>query len=247
MAESAAILNPDKRVFVPSLDAGCALSDTITAEDLRDWKQKHPDVGVVAYINTSADVKAEADIICTSSNAAAAARALPHAQILMVPDKNLANYTQKLVPEKRIIPWEGFCPIHHHLSREQVEQTKKEHPNAKIIAHPECPAEIREMADYISSTSNMVKNAAEDTGNEFIVLTECGMANRLKQELPQKKFFTACSLCMDMKKNTLEGILFSLQNDMFEIDVRAEIAEKARQAFQRMFTLGVKPAILPVA
>lgn len=256
MAESAAILNPSKKVLIPAKDAGCALSDMITADALREKKKEYPNAAVVAYINCTADVKAEADIMCTSSNAAEVCRSLPHHQILFVPDKNLANFVQKQVPEKEIIPWEGFCPIHHRITPEYILQAMANHPRAKLIVHPECTEEVIAISDYCVSTSKMIQIAEEDPAEEFLIITECGMVNRMKQAIPNKKFYTVCSVCFDMKKNTLEKIEESLLTGQHEVIVPEPIRIRAYQAFERMFalrqgghkTLGniVLPTLLPV-
>lgn len=237
MAESAALLIPDTKVLLPNYDAGCALADMITAAQLREFKAAHPGCPVVCYINSSAEVKAESDVVCTSSNAAAIVRALPEKKILFVPDKNLANFVAKLVPEKEIIAWDGYCPIHHKITVEQVMAAKLANPNAKIIAHPECPEAILRMADKVASTTGMMKYAEQDPGNEFIIITECGLTQRMMREMPEKKFLSVCNLCYDMKKTTLESILDSLLFEQFEIKIPEEIAVRARKSFQRMFEL----------
>jgi quinolinate synthase len=237
MAESAAILNPTMKVVIPARDAGCALSDMITAEALRKRKAEYPDAGVVCYVNSTAAVKAESDVCCTSSNAVAVVRAMPHRRSLCVPDKNLANFIAKQVPEKEIIPWEGFCPIHERLSPEYLLRAKAMHPNAKIIAHPECTDEVRAIADYVVSTSGMMKVACESDATEFICTTECGMIQRMKREIPGKKFFTVCSVCFDMKKNTLEGIEQALLTEQPEVIIPEETRKRAYAAFERMFTI----------
>lgn len=235
MAESAKILNPCKKVLIPAKDASCALADTITAEILKKKKLEYPDAAVVCYINSTAEVKAESDVICTSSNAVSVVRNLPHRKILFVPDKNLALYVAKQVPEKEIIPFEGFCPIHHRITEEYLEKAKKMHPKAKIIAHPECQTQVLQYADYVSSTGGMIEIAKNDPAEEFIVITECAMQNRMKELMPNKKFYTLCSICFDMKKNTLEGIYNSLMNEEHEVNIDEEVRIKAYQAFQKMF------------
>lgn len=237
MAESAAILNPEKKVVIPAKDAGCALSDMITGEALREKKQHYPDAAVVCYVNSTAEVKAESDVCCTSSNAVQVTRALPHQQILFVPDKNLAKYVASQVPEKEIIPWEGFCPIHHRITKDYLLKAKTDHPEAKLIVHPECQEEVQDIADHVASTSGMVQFAKEDLAQEFIVITECGMINRLKREAPGKKFYTVCSVCFDMKKNTLEKIEEALIREEPEVRVPEPIRKKAEQAFKRMFEI----------
>ena len=234
MAESAAILNPDKKVLMPAIDAGCAMADMITAEGLKEFKKKTPDAKVVCYVNTTAAVKAESDICCTSSNAVQITKSVDAKQIIFVPDKNLAEYVAKQVPDKEIIPWEGFCPIHHMITKDFVEKAKKDHSAAKIVAHPECTDEVLSMADHICSTEGMVKYCGESNAKEFIILTECGMTERLQKEYPDKKFYATCNLCHDMKKNTLEGVKKSLEFGQYEIKVPEEIRKRAHIALQRM-------------
>ncbi|MEK9132485.1 MAG: quinolinate synthase NadA [Patescibacteria group bacterium] len=238
MAESAAILNPKMKVIIPSVGAGCALSDMITASALRKERKKYPGAAVVCYVNSSADVKAESDICCTSSNAVDVVRSLPNKKILFVPDKNLAAFVARLVPEKEIIPWDGYCPIHQRLTREHLLAIKSQHPNAKVIAHPECIDEVREMADYVTSTSGMMKVARESDAKEFICTTECGMIQRMQREITDKKFYTLCSVCFSMKKNTLENIEQCLIDEKVEVKVPSTIQKKAYAAFARMFDVG---------
>lgn len=237
MAESAKILNPAKEVYIPALDAGCALADTINVHQLREFKKKHPAAAVVCYINSSADVKAECDVICTSSNVVKIARALPNKEIIILPDKNLALFVAPQVPEKRIIPWEGVCPIHQNLTKEMLEKAKIEHPKAKLIVHPECQTNVLEMADFIGSTSKMADYAKKEKGREFIVVTECGMINKMNEDAPEKKFYTVCNLCYDMKKITLERVLNSLKYNQYKVEVPEDVARKAKKAFDRMFKL----------
>jgi len=237
MAESAAILNPTRKVVVPTNKAGCALSDMITAEALRERKKLYPEAAVVCYVNSTAAVKAESDVCCTSSNAVAIVRAMPQKQILFVPDKNLASWVQKQVPEKEIIPWEGYCPIHERLTKSFLLKAKEKHPKAEIIAHPECTDEVRDTADYVVSTSGMMKVAQKSTATEFITTTECGMVQRMKQTLPNKKFYSVCSVCFDMKKNTLQRVVDSLETEQDQVIVPPEILQKAASAFNRMFAI----------
>ncbi|MBI2638608.1 quinolinate synthase NadA [Candidatus Peregrinibacteria bacterium] len=237
MAESAAILNPSMKVVIPAKDAGCALSDMITPEALRRKKYEYPDAAVVCYVNSTAAVKAESDVCCTSSNAVDVVRSVPHKRVLFVPDKNLANFVAKQVPEKEIIPWDGFCPIHQRLSADYLLRAKQLHPNAKIIAHPECTDDVREIADYVVSTSGMMKVAKESEATEFICTTECGMIQRMKREMPEKKFYTVCSVCFDMKKNTLENIEEALISEQHEIIIPEPVRIKAYRAFERMFEI----------
>lgn len=235
MAESAAILNPGKKVIVPTLEAGCAMADMVKAKQLKEFKEKHPDAAVACYVNSTAGVKALSDICCTSSNAVDVVRSLDEKKVIFVPDKNLAAYIAKNVPEKEIIPWEGYCPVHHYVNAEYLLEVRSKYPNSKIIAHPESKAEVLELADYITSTSGMIKVAADDPADEFFVLTECGMTERLSREVPGKTFRGLCNLCFDMKKNTLESILKALQNESPVVTVEAKTAALAKKAFDRMF------------
>lgn len=235
MAESAAILNPFKKVVIPYLDAGCAMADMVNAKDLRLFKRKYPKAKVVCYVNSSADVKAESDICCTSSSAVKVVKSLKEKEVIFVPDKNLADYVQKQIPDKKIIPWQGFCPVHHSLTKEYIMDVRKEYPKAKILAHPECRTEVLDLADYISSTSGMIWCARNSKAKEFFVLTECGMVERLKRELPDKKFYGLCNICFDMKKNTLPAILKSLQDERPIVRVDKKVALKAKKSFDRMF------------
>ncbi len=237
MAESAAILNPDKKVLVPFVDAGCAMADMVDVEGLRKFKKQHPDAAVMCYVNSTAEVKAECDICCTSSNAVDVAKSLKAQRIIFVPDKNLAAYVARKVPEKEIIPWDGYCPVHHYVNKEYLEEVKRESPEAKIIAHPESKPEVLEMADYISSTSGMIDCAKKDKAKEFFVLTECGMTERLNREVPGKKFKGLCNMCFDMKKNSLEASLKALRDERPVVKVDRKIANRARKAFDNMFAI----------
>lgn len=237
MAESAAILNPDKKVVVPNIDAGCAMADMVEAFQLKKFKEKYPDAAVVAYVNSSAAVKALSDVCCTSSNAVKVVKSLAARKIIFVPDKNLAAYVAKQVPEKEIIPWKGYCPIHHYLTEDYLDEIRKEHPDAKIIAHPESRPEILEKADYVASTTGMIECARQAPYEKFFILTECGMLERLHRALPDKTFYGLCNMCFDMKKNTLPAILIALETEKPVVKVDPKIAVKAREAFDRMFAI----------
>lgn len=235
MAESAAILNPKKKVVVPIIDAGCAMADMVTAKDLQAFQKQHPDAATVTYVNSTAEIKAISDICCTSSNAVDVVRSLPQKKIIFVPDKNLAAYVAGKLPEKEIIAWNGYCPIHHHVNKEYIDQVRKDHPKAKIIAHPESKQEVLELADYVTSTSGMIETAKNDPAGEFFIITECGMTERLHREIPKKKFHGLCNICFDMKKNDLEAIYQCLLNETPEVTVGPEISKKALKAFENMF------------
>lgn len=237
MAESAVILNPGKKVIVPNPDAGCAMADMVEARQLKEFKAMHPDAAVVTYVNSSADVKAISDICCTSSNAVNVVRSMPQKKIIFVPDKNLADYVAKQVPEKEIIAWEGYCPVHHHVNKEYLEEVRKNYPKVKVIAHPESRPEVLEIADYVASTTGMIDVAKKDSGKEFFVLTECGMMERLHRALPEKKFHGLCNMCFDMKKNTLQAVLKALETEQFLVRVEPKVARLAKLAFDKMFEL----------
>lgn len=237
MAESAVVLNPDKKVIVPFVDAGCAMADMVEAKNLVVFKKKHPDAAVVCYVNSTAAVKAVSDICCTSSNAIEVVKSVPNKKVIFVPDKNLADYVSKHVTDKEIIAWEGYCPIHHNLNKDYVLEMKQEFPNAKIIAHPECKQEVLDISDYVASTSGMIDMAKNDDAEEFFVLTECGMTERLSRQIPDKKFHGLCNVCFDMKKNTLQSVYDALLNERVEIKVDRKISSKARIAFDRMFAI----------
>lgn len=240
MAQSAAILNPDKKVIVPDIDAGCAMADMIDVKNLKELKKKYPDAAVVAYINSTADIKALSDACCTSSNAATVVRNMPQKKIIFVPDRNLAAYVAKQVPEKEIIPWEGYCPVHHYVNKEYIEEVRKNYPKAKIITHPESKPEVIEMSDYVASTTGMIDCAKNDDASEFFILTECGMTERLHRALPKKKFYGLCNMCFDMKKNTLPSVLKALETEQFVVRIEPNIAKKAKMAFDKMFEYGQK-------
>lgn len=237
MAETAFIINPDKKVIVPHIDAGCAMADMIEAKDLKAFKKKHPNASTVCYVNSSAAIKAECDICCTSSNAVKVVKAMKNKEIIFVPDKNLAYFVQSKVRDKKIIPWKGFCPVHHSLTKEYIEEIRLTHPNAKIIAHPECRPEVLRLADYITSTNGMIDVARKDKSKEFFILTECGMTERLNRELPLKKFYGLCNMCFDMKKNTLESVLRSLETEKTVVRVDKKIANRAKKALDKMLKI----------
>jgi quinolinate synthase len=239
MAETAYILNPTKKVILPAIDAGCPMADMVTAEQLIEFKKKHPDAAVVSYMNTTAETKAESDVICTSSNAVKIVKSLPQKKVIFVPDKNLGSYVAQHT-DKEIIPWQGFCYVHNKFSHEELAKAKKARKNAKVIAHPECPAEFRALADHVCSTSGMVDYAKKSKAKEFIIGTEVGMIEMLKRECPGKTFYTAPpgSTCVNMKKNRLELVLKALKNEWPVITVPEEIRVKAKKALDKMLEVG---------
>jgi quinolinate synthase len=244
MAESAKILNPDKRVLLPSLAAGCSLSDSISAESLEDWKARYPGHTVVTYVNSSAEVKALSDICCTSANAVSVVRSLPSEKILFTPDRNLGAWVRRQVPEKQIVVYDGACPTHDVLRSPSVARTLREHAGAVVIAHPECREDVLAVADEICSTTGMLDAVARHPqARIFIVATEWAMLHRLKLRYPDKEFVVAdgcigCRLhCPYMKMITLESVRRALVEDVFEITVEPHIQAGARRALERMMAV----------
>lgn len=244
MAETAKLLSPQKTVYLANPHAGCPMADMITAPELVQFKAEHPGVPVVAYVNTSADVKAESDYCCTSANAVDVVRNLGVPEILFVPDKHLANYVQKQVPEVRVIPWEGFCPTHLRMNPDDVVKLKKEHPDAMILVHPECDDPLKDMADFIGSTTAIVQTAKASAGRTFIICTEDGVSQRLSEDCPEKLFITptrASAICPNMKLTRLENIKKSLLGLEQPIEIPEDVAVRARRCLDRMMTTPAAP------
>ncbi|MFC1867104.1 quinolinate synthase NadA [Thermodesulfobacteriota bacterium] len=241
MAETAAILSPDKIVLLPVAEAGCPMADMITVGALNRKKSAAPNAVVVSYVNTTAAVKAESDICCTSANAVSVVNSLGDChEIMMTPDKNLAQYTQKMTG-KEILFWKGFCPVHNGLSVTQVKRVKKENPEALFLAHPECSPEVLGLADEIKSTSGMISFARQSDKREFIIGTETGVLYPLSGANPDKVFIPADPdmVCVDMKKTGLEDILKALEEMKHIIKVPEEIRVRAKTAVDRMLALPV--------
>ncbi|MBI5581150.1 MAG: quinolinate synthase NadA [Deltaproteobacteria bacterium] len=235
MAETAYILNSEKKVLLPAKESGCPMADTVTAQDLIDLRKQYPDAAIVSYMNTTAEVKAESDVICTSSNAIKIVNSLPHKRVVFVPDRNLAIYVAEHTA-KEVIPWNGFCYVHDKLSHEELAKVKQVMGNAKVIAHPECRKEFRDLADHVCSTSGMVTYAKRSESQEFIIGTESGMLEMLKRELPDKKFYPVPSggTCAGMKRNTIEKVLQALTSEAPVVTVPGDIRVKAKKALDRM-------------
>jgi quinolinate synthase len=241
MAETAKIVNPSRTVLLPNLLAGCQLADSAPASDLQaridELRQTYPDLAVVSYVNTTAAVKALSDVICTSANAARIVGALPNRNILFVPDRNLASHVAAQVPEKNIIPWDGFCYVHQQITPEEVSRIREADPELQILVHPECRPDVAGIADAVLSTSGMVRYAKENRSSRFLVVTECGLSDRLAMEVPDKQFLKGCRLCTFMKVTTLEDVRDSLQLMKHPIEVPEPIREKAERALRRMFEI----------
>jgi quinolinate synthase len=237
MAESAAILNPDKEVFLPAREARCPMAAMIDAKSLQRLQSLFPKATTVCYINTSAEVKAASDICCTSSNAVKIVKSIENDEIIFVPDKNLASYVASQIPEKKIIPWEGYCYVHQRFTPKEVKQAKENYPDAVVIAHPECIPEVIELADHVCSTSQMISYVRKSKANTFIILTEIGMVERLKKEFPEKTFLTPVKTCIQMKKNSLELVRDSLLLKQHKIVVPEKVRQRARMALEKMLML----------
>ena len=262
MAESASILSPEKTVLLPELNANCPMAAMVTVDrprsiwktfpgyvvqpeliypieyTLRDMKKEHPDAPVVAYVNTTADVKAESDICCTSANVIKVIESLPHEKVICIPDRNLAMWAQKNT-KKQVIAWDGFCHVHDRVTKEDVLRARKEHPGAVLMAHPECRLEVLELADVVTSTSGMLRFARNSSEKEFIVGTEIGLMHRLKKENPDKVFYPLRKdmICPNMKKITLKSVLIALREMKNIIKVEEEIRIRAKRALDRMLEI----------
>jgi quinolinate synthase len=242
MAETAPILCPDKKVLVPDLEAGCSLADMIRPEDVRQWKKEHPEGVVVAYVNTTAEVKAEADYCCTSANAEKVVRFIPEEkEILFIPDFFLGSYVKAQTGRKNLHLWRGYCPSHVLIQSDDIKKLRAEHPQAEFLMHPECGCLTKSMhlADRILSTEAMVRYAKESPAEEFIVATETGILHRMRKENPGKRFYPASeqAVCHYMKMNTLEKVVESLEQMQYEVKVPKDLAEKALLPIERMLAI----------
>ncbi len=236
MAETAAILSPQKIVLLPDKFAGCPLADMITAEQLRQLKQEHPDALVVCYVNSSAEVKAESDYCCTSANAVEVVSSLPADRaIIFVPDQHLGQFVIDKTG-RDIILWQGYCHVHVEIAEESINNKKARYPDAIVMAHPECTEPVKELSDQVLSTSQMLKFAKTSTAKQFIIATEIGMIHALKKKKPEDEFIAASerAVCPNMKKISLDKIIGSLQDMQYEVTVPEEIALKAKKALDRM-------------
>jgi quinolinate synthase len=240
MAETAKILSPRSKVILPNLAAGCSLAESADGESVRkraeELRKTYPDLAVVSYVNTTASVKAVTDVCVTSGNAVKIVNAIPNETILFVPDRNLAAYVAQNT-KKRIISWDGDCYVHHQIRPEEILAMKANFPNAKVVVHPECRTDVLSVADAVLSTAGMIKYAKESEAKEFIVVTECGLSDRLLLEVPEKRFYKSCKLCQYMKMITLEDTRRSLRRLGPEITLPADVIERARLSITRMLEL----------
>jgi quinolinate synthase len=238
MAETAAILSPDKAVLLPAPDASCPMAQMITAEELRFAKARNPDAAVVCYVNTTAEVKAESDICCTSSNAIKVVNSVEQDRIIFVPDRNLGRYAARFT-KKEILPWEGFCIVHDQITTAQVAAARQAHPGAVLLVHPECRPEVIDLADHVASTSGIIRQVCTSPDQEFIIGTEVGILHRITKECPQKRCYplSQAGICRNMKKTDLIKVRDALQTLHPRITVPKDIAGRARTAIERMLAL----------
>ncbi len=245
MAQTAKILCPDKKVLLPDLKAGCEMADMINLQQLREFKIKNPNIPTVCYINSTAEVKSECDICCTSSNAVKIVESLKEPKVLFVPDQNLGKWVEKQLGNVEVITYSGYCPIHHNIKVEDVCKVKEKYPDIKLLAHPECKEEVSALADYVGSTTGIMDYVKNSSDSKFIIATEKGVVDRLKRDYSDKEFIIIKEnlICESMKLNTLQDIYDSLNNETFEIDVDPTISKQAHKCIDRMLEVsatGVK-------
>jgi quinolinate synthase len=236
MAETSKLLNPDKTVLIPDLRAGCSLAESITGADVRALREAYPGVPVVTYVNTSADVKAGSDICCTSSNAVRVVESLGTERVIMIPDEFLAKWVQTQT-DVQIITWKGHCEVHERFTAEELRAYREADPSVKIIAHPECPPDVLDEADFTGSTSNMIKWVEDNQPSKVLLVTECSMSDNVAVEAPNTEFVRPCNLCPHMKRITLPKILDSLVFMKEEVTIDPTVADRARAAVERMIHL----------
>ena len=237
MAETAKLMSPEKKVLIPDMDAGCSLAASLTGEDVRLLKKKYPGVPVVSYVNTSADVKAETDICCTSANAVKVVESLKTDQVIFLPDQHLANYVAKQTKVK-IISWKGSCIVHEQFSSKEIQDIRDANPGIKVIGHPECPSDVLDACDFAGSTGGMIDYVKKNQPKKVMLVTECSMSDNVQADNPNVEFIKPCNLCPYMKKTTLKKILNCLENESNEIFIEDKIAKAARRSVQRMAEIG---------
>ena len=237
MAETAKLMNPKKKVLLPDMSAGCSLSSSITGADVRNLKKKYPGVPVVSYINTSADVKAETDVCCTSANAVKIVNSLGVKKVIFLPDDYLAKYVASQT-DVEIISWKGTCEVHEQFNDEEIREIRKNNPGIKVIAHPECPPDVIKASDFTGSTSGMIKYVKDNQPEKVMMVTECSMSDNVQIDNPNVEFVRPCNLCPHMKKITLPKILNCLKNETNELIMTKEVIEKAKRSVERMAEIG---------
>lgn len=236
MAQTAKLLSPNKKVLLPQIHAGCRMADMISYKQLKEFKAMHPDIPTVCYVNSTAEVKSECDMCCTSSNAVNIVKSMTEEKILFVPDTYLGKWVEKQLGNVEVITYPGFCPTHLQIRPKDIEEARKAHPNALVLAHPECHMSVSDMADYVGSTTGIMKFAKESDNKSFIIATEQGVVDRLKRDLSDKEIIPVKDnvVCPNMKMTSLEDILEVLETEKNEINVDADIAEKAVKCIDRM-------------
>lgn len=237
MAQTAKIISPEKKVIIPSLDCGCDMADMITLNQLREFKSKHPDIPTVCYINSTAEVKSECDICCTSSNAVKIVKSLNTDKVLFLPDQFLGKWVESQLDGVEIITYDGCCPIHNKVSADDVKLMKSKHPGVKVLTHPECKNEVTLLSDYVGSTTGIMKYVADNKDmNEFIIVTEKGVIDRLRRDYPEKKFYLIREdmICNSMKTNRFDDIYNALYNEKYEVILDKEMSDKALICIERM-------------
>ena len=239
MAETAKILSPDKKVLLPNMNSGCLMADMINLQQLREFKIKNPNIPVVCYVNSTAEVKSECDVCCTSANAVNIVKAMGVKEVLFAPDTYLGTHVANMLPDVKVITYPGYCPTHLRIKPEDIIEKKKVYPDAMVLAHPECHKEVTKLADFIGSTTAIIKEAKASDKKEFIIVTEKGVVDRLKRDCPDKEFVLVSqrAVCPNMKWNTLEDILHVLETEENEITVDPEIAKKAVSAIDKMIQI----------
>ncbi len=237
MAETAKLMSPEKKVLLPDMNAGCSLSSSITGNDVRNLKKKYPGVPVVSYVNTSAEVKAETDVCCTSANAIKIVESLGVKKVIFLPDDFLAKYVASQT-DVEIISWKGTCEVHEQFNDEEINEIRKNNPGIKIIAHPECPPDVIKASDFAGSTSGMIKYVKDNQPEKVMMVTECSMSDNVQIDNPNVKFIRPCNLCPHMKKITLPKVLDCLENETNELIMDSETIEKARKSVERMAEIG---------
>jgi quinolinate synthase len=240
MAETAKLLNPNRLVLEPDPQAGCPMADMITPRELADAKARHPDAAVVTYVNSSAAVKAMSDLCCTSANAVKVVESVPKDRpILFVPDQCLGEYVAQQTGRKNLLLWPGFCPTHHRILAEHVEARRREHPDAEVCVHPECTRDVRDLADFIGSTGQIIRHVAESPKRAFVIATELGVCHTIRRQNPHKTIveITRLADCPNMKLNTLEKVLWSLEDRVYPVTIPDDVAGAARRAIERMLAI----------
>ncbi len=239
MAETAKILSPEKKVLLPRPESGCLMADMINLQQLREFKSKNPGVPVVCYVNSTAEVKAESDICCTSANAIDVVKSLNTKNVLFVPDTHLGGYADSKLSDVNVITYPGYCPVHHNIKPEDIQRKKQEYPDAQVLVHPECSKDVIKLADFVGSTTGIIKKCQESKNKTFIIVTEKGVVDRLKRDMPEKTFvlIKENAVCANMKRIHLEDIYAALEQEVYEITVDSQIAKKALTAIEKMIKI----------